>query len=428
MPDWPIIDWFGTDWSATEWSITAVAGLSLVIWLYLLSLRGGFWRAAQRFDTESPAPADWPEVAIVIPARDEAAVIARALGSVLDQDYPGTFHVVLVDDHSQDGTAALARQRAEELGCQTRLTVVTSESLPAGWTGKLWALQQGLQQARRLAPNARYLWFTDADIRHAPDNLRRLVAKAEQEKLDLVSLMVMLSCRGFWELLLIPPFVFFFQKLYPFAWSNDPRARTAAAAGGCVLVEGEALREAGDLEPIKGQLIDDCALAGLIKPVARARDRGTWVGLTETAQSIRPYTGLGEIWRMVARSAYTQLRYSPLLLLGTILGMVFTYLVPPLALVSLPWHGELPAAGAGLAAWLLMAVAARPTFRLYKRGWWEALALPFVALLYTAMTVDSALRHWRGHGGAWKGRTRDAEATAASSDAAETVVRGVAGR
>lgn len=422
MPEWPV-----TDWSATEWSMSVVAGLSLAIWVYLLTLRGGFWRAAQRFETESPAPADWPEVAIVIPARDEAAVIARALGSVLDQDYPGPFHTVLVDDHSRDGTAALARQRAEELGCQTRLTVVTSESLPAGWTGKLWALQQGLRQARRLAPQARYVWFTDADIRHAPDNLRRLVAKAEREKLDLVSLMVMLSCRGAWELLLIPPFVFFFQKLYPFAWSNDPRARTAAAAGGCVLVEGEALRAAGELEPIKGALIDDCALAGLIKPLARTRGRGTWVGLTGTAHSIRPYTGLGEIWRMVARSAYTQLRYSPLLLLGTLFGMVFTYLVPPLALLSLPWHGALPAAGAGLAAWLLMAVAAWPTFRLYKRGWWEALALPFAALLYTAMTVDSALRHWRGRGGAWKGRTRECK-TSTDDTAAETVVRGTAGR
>jgi hopene-associated glycosyltransferase HpnB len=384
--------------------LTIVAGLSLAIWLYLLTLRGGFWRAAQRFSARQPAPSPWPAVAAVIPARDEAEVIARALGSVLDQDYPGPFHVVLADDHSADGTAALARQRAVELGCQSRLTVLPSGELPAGWSGKLWALQQGLEQARRVLPEARYVWFTDADVRHAPDNLRRLVGQAAAEKLDLVSLMVTLSCRGFWERLLIPPFVFFFQKLYPFAWSNDSKAQTAAAAGGCMLIDAEALSAAGGLEPIKARLIDDCALAGLLKPRARQRGRGTWVGLTESAQSIRPYEGLGGIWRMVARTAYTQLRHSPLLLLGTLLGMVLTYLVPPLALLGFPLHRDPLLAGFGLAAWVLMAAAAWPTFRLYHQPFWRCLLLPLAALLYSAMTLDSALRHWRGRGGVWKGR------------------------
>jgi hopene-associated glycosyltransferase HpnB len=411
--------------------IDIAAGLSLAIWLYLIALRGGFWRARERLDEDSvPEMENAPGVVAVVPARDEAAVIGRALGSLLDQDYPGPFHVVLVDDHSSDGTAAVARARAVELGCQGRLSVLSSRELPPGWAGKLWAQQQGLEQARRVLPEARYIWFSDADIRHAPDNLRRLVGKAEREGCDLVSLMALLTCKTFWERLLIPPFVFFFQKLYPFAWANDPKARTAAAAGGCVLVSEAALRDAGDLAPIKGRVIDDCALAGLIKPVARKRGRGTWVGLCTTAQSIRPYARLAEIWRMVARSAYTQLRHSPLLLAGTLIGMVFTYLVPPLAVITFPWHHSLAAAGLGLAAWLIMARAAWPTFRLYRQPAWRTLLLPLAALLYSFMTFDSALSHWRGRGAAWKGRVQQSEGftETAGSGSAATVARGPAGR
>lgn len=414
-----------------SWLLTAAAGLSLAIWIYLLAMRGGFWRAAERLEGEVPTLKDWPGVVAVVPARDEAAVIARAVGSLLGQDYPGPFQVVLVDDHSRDDTAAQARHSAEALGRQERLVVLAGADLPAGWAGKIWAQQQGLDEARRRMPEAGFIWFTDADIEHAPLNLSRLVGKARQDSLDLVSLMVLLTCRSFWERLLIPPFVFFFQKLYPFAWSNDPEARTAAAAGGCMLVAEAALREAGDLAPIKGRVIDDCALAGLIKPVAKARGHRTWVGLTESARSIRPYDRLGEIWRMVARSAYTQLKHSPLLLLGTLLGMVFTYLVPPLALLTLPWHGDSGAAALGLVTWLLMAVAAWPTFKLYHQPRWRTLLLPVAALLYSAMTLDSAIGHWRGRGAAWKGRVQQAEGFAEAQESApptETVAPGPAGR
>ncbi len=386
------------------WFITATASLGL--WLYLLLLRGGFWRARERLDDRGREPGAWPGVVAIVPARDEAEVIGETLGSVLAQDYPGPFRVVLVDDHSSDGTAEIAAATAEAMAQGDCLSIVKARALPPGWAGKLWALSEGLGRARELLPEARYLWLTDADILHNPRNLRRLVAKAEGENLDLVSLMVALSCQGPWERLLIPPFIFFFQMLYPFAWVNDPRRRTAAAAGGCILLARDALEAAGGFAPIKEALIDDCALARRIKGVARGRGRGIWLGLAAEARSIRPYAGLGPIWRMVARSAYAQLRYAPLLLAGTLLGLALTYLAPPLALLAYPLHGQPWAAAAGLAAWALMALAAWPTFRLYGQPPWLALSLPLAAFLYGAMTLDSARRHWRGRGGAWKGRVR----------------------
>jgi hopene-associated glycosyltransferase HpnB len=304
---------------------TILAALSLAIWLYLLSFRGGFWRVNQRLGTPAPAPDLWPSVIAIMPARDEAEVIGRALGSVLAQDYPGPLHIVVVDDHSSDGTADEARVAAQASARGEHIELVQARALPPAWTGKLWALAEGLSRAREAVPEARFLWFTDADIEHDPTTLRRLVAKADGGALDLVSLMASLSCEGFWARLLIPPFVFFFQKLYPFPWVNDPRRTTAAAAGGCMLLDAQALEAAGGLAPIKGALIDDCALARAIK----TEGLGIWLGLATDSRSIRPYQDLGAIWEMVARCAYTQLRHSPVRLAGTLLAMALTYVVPP---------------------------------------------------------------------------------------------------
>jgi hopene-associated glycosyltransferase HpnB len=391
------------------WGVTAIAGLSLAAWLYLVALRGGFWRADQRLE-QDPARLDaWPAVVALVPARNEAEVIGRSIASLLAQDYPGRFHVVVADDHSTDGTAETAAHAAEVAGQTERLGVIAARPLPAGWSGKTWALSEGLAHADAVASEAAYLWLSDADIEHGADTLRRLVAKAEDGKLNLVSLMVALSCRGFWERLLIPPFIYFFQVLYPFPWVNDPGRRTAAAAGGCVLVRRAALERGGGFEAIGGALIDDCALAREIKGLPPSEGegggaRGVWLGLGTTSRSIRPYRGLGDIWRMVARSAYTQLRHSPLLLVGTLLGLALTFLVPPLVGLTAPLHGDNLGAIIGLSTWSLMALSAWPTYSLYRQPVWMATFLPLAAAFFCAMTLDSALRHWRGRGGAWKDR------------------------
>ncbi len=387
-----------------------LAALSVAAWLSLILLRGGFWRADQRLDMAPADAADWPAVAAIVPARDEAAVIGRSLAALLAQDYPGPFSVVVVDDHSDDGTAALALAAAAGAGKQDRLTVVRAAPLPAGWTGKLWALAQGIERTETGA--ARYLWFTDADIEHDPPVLRALVAKAEAERLDLVSLMARLSSAGMWERLLIPAFVFFFQKLYPFPWVNDPRRDTAAAAGGCALVRRDALDRAGGLKPLRSALIDDCALARAIKPGG-----AIWLGLATATHSIRAYAGLGGIWMMVTRSAFAQLRDSTLLLAATVAGMVVLYLVPPAAAIGGAVAGDALAAGLGAVAWLLMAASYVPTLRLYGQPAPTAALLPLAGLLFTLMTVDSALRHWRGRSGAWKGRTYGLRRSAGAGDA-----------
>jgi hopene-associated glycosyltransferase HpnB len=384
--------------------LAPVALLPVLAWLYLLLAHRRFWRADQRLPQAAGLRAAWPSVVAIVPARNEAAVVGEAVASLLAQDYPGSLHVVLADDGSSDGTAEAARRAGAQSGRSERLLVVAAGPREPGWVGKLWAQESGRRAWRASAPAPDYWWLTDADIGHAPEMLRRLVAKAEEERRALVSLMVLLWCRSLWERLLIPPFVFFFQKLFPFPLVNDERSRQAAAAGGCMLLRAETLREAGGLAQIKGALIDDCSLATLIKPVARRQNRGLWLGLTKKSRSLRPYCGLGEIWLMVARSAYTQLVHSPLLLLGTLLGMALIYLVPPAVLLFLPWHRDPTAALLGLAAWLLMAVAIGPTQRLYGQSWLWGLTLPLAALLYSAMTFDSARRHWLGRGGTWKGR------------------------
>jgi len=366
--------------------------LSFAIWIYLLVARGGFWLARERNDANVPAPATWPSVVAVVPARDEADVIAQSVGSLLRQDYPGSFRVILVDDQSADGTA----ERARALDAGARLEVIAGSPRPAGWTGKLWAVAQGVAHAKAQSAGE-YLWLTDADIAHTPENLRTLVARAESGKLVLVSEMAKLHCRTWAERFLIPAFVFFFDMLYPFAWVNDPAYGTAAAAGGSMLARTSALEAAGGIESIRGEIIDDCALG------RRMKEQGPiCLGLTEMATSIRPYEGLGEIGRMVSRSAYAQLGYSPLVLAGTLAGMLILYLLPTVA--ALDPSG--PAGLLGLLAWIAMAVSFQPMLRFYRVSPLWGIALPAIGLVYTAFTIDSALQFWNGRGGMWKGRAQ----------------------
>lgn len=374
--------------------------VSLGIWIGLLCFRGQFWQADQHLEVEVPGLEEWPSVCAVVPARNEASLLPATLRSLLLQDYPGPFKVILVDDQSTDGTAKVAQQIAQNLNRNSQLEICSTTPLPPGWSGKLWAIEQGIQQAER-HPCSEYLLLTDADIEHNPLNLRQLVAKAKQENLDLVSLMVLLRCQSFWEQVLVPAFVFFFQKLYPFRWVNDPNKSTAAAAGGCLLIRGAALTQAGGIQVVRQALIDDCALAQAIKSSGQG---WIWLGLSASTRSLRPYPNLETIWEMVARTAFTQLNYSPLLLLGTILGMGLIYGIPPIMAILGGLTGTWPVAIAGLAGWLLMAGAYLPTLRLYRCSPLLAFGLPAIALLYTLMTLDSALRHWRGQGGAWKGR------------------------
>jgi hopene-associated glycosyltransferase HpnB len=385
-------------------AIAAVAAISAAAWAVLLFARGGFWLARERLDADEPDRPAWPAVVAIVPARNEAEVIGDSMRSVVAQDYPGPFLAILVDDHSRDDTAAIALAAADAAGYRDRLAVVRSGPLPGGWAGKLWALSEGLRHARELSPEAPFVWFTDADIAHDAQSLRRLVGKAEREDRDLVSVMVLLSCRRFWEKLLVPPFVFFFAMLYPFAWVNDRRARTAAAAGGCVLLRRVALERAGGLEPIRDAIIDDCALATLIKEHGRDGPGAIWLGLSRKLASIRPYEGLAGIWWMVVRSAYTQLGRSPLLLAGTLAGLAVVDLAPPVIVLSYPSTGNTAALALAAIAWAAMSIAFRPWLRLYRQSTLLAPTLPLAAALYCAMTVHSAVQHWRGRGGAWKGR------------------------
>lgn len=370
----------------------ALCFLSFAIWIYLLVARGGFWLARERNDANVPAPATWPSVVAVVPARDEADVIAQSIGSLLHQNYPGSFRIILVDDQSTDGTAASARA----LDASGRLEVISGSPRPSGWTGKLWAVAQGVARAKAGYPSD-YLWLTDADIAHAPDNLRSLVARAENGKLVLVSEMAKLHCRTLAERFLIPAFVFFFDMLYPFAWVNDAQADTAAAAGGSMLAQRMALEAAGGIESIRGEIIDDCALGRRMK-----RQGPIWLGLTEMATSIRPYEGLSEIGQMVSRSAYAQLGYSPFILAGTIAGMLILYLLPVLATLDL----TSPAGLLGVLAWAAMAISFQPMLRFYRLSPLWGLALPAIGLVYTVFTINSARQFWQGRGGMWKGRAQ----------------------
>lgn len=371
---------------------------ALVIWLYLIFARGGFWRTAER-DTAlarlQVEPAAWPSVAVIIPARDEADILPHSLSSVLAQDYPGPFSVVLVDDHSSDGTAETARAVSRRSGRPERFFVFSGREIPAGWTGKLWAMQQGLDFIDAKAGAAEFVLFTDADIAYAPDQVRRLVEGAEARRAVLTSCMAKLNVTSEAERWLVPAFVFFFQKLYPFAWVAAPSAKTAAAAGGCMLVRRRSLMRAGGLPAIHGALIDDCAMGAIMKSQGPV-----WLGLSDQVRSLRPYERFADIRAMVVRSAYAQLRYSPWHLAGAVAGMVLTYLVPPaVTLLGSGWE-RAPA----LAAWLMMTVSFVPTLRFYRLSPLRALTLPLIAAVYVAFTLESALLHRRGRGGEWKGR------------------------
>jgi len=381
----------------TVFWITVLSALGA--WLFLLGARGGFWRADQRLKPQH-GRGSWPGVVAVIPARNEADVIGRVVGAHMAMNYPGPYRVILVDDRSDDGTARIAGAAAA--GGPHDLVLTTAPPLEEGWTGKLWALHHGLGLTEKVMPDARYVLLTDADILYEPDMLQRMVAKAQAEDLSLVSLMALLDARGVWGGLLIPAFIFFFQKLYPFSWVNAPAKSTAGAAGGSMLIRADALKEVGGVAPIRGALIDDCALARLVK--GNPPKRGIWLGLTRSVVSLRDNRSLESIWNMVARTAYTQLHYSPFLLAGSLLGMAVLYLAGPLAVLTWPLHGQAGLAALGGAVWLLMSVAYVPTVRFYRRPVWQALALPLAAGLYGAMTLASGVRHWRGGGARWKGR------------------------
>lgn len=387
--------------------VATLAGISLLAWIWLWLGRGGFWQAGGNTDPPDDAldfPAPRPAVNVVVPARNETAALPQTLPALLQQDYRGDFHVWLVDDASDDGTGEVARRLAESCRREERLTVLASEPLPTGWTGKVWAMAQGVRAAseRAAETDGAFFLFTDADIVHPPESVRRLVREAVRGRLDLLSWMVALRCESPWERVLIPAFVFFFAKLYPFRWIADPGRGTAGAAGGCTLVRASALAQAGGLERIRGELIDDCALARVIK---RAGGRLRLAHSPRETRSVRAYESLGEIWRMVARTAFTQLRYSPVLLAGTLAGMSVLYLVPPLATVFGTLTHDWAVLFFGLASWTLMTALYLPTVRLLRAPAWLALSLPLAGALYAAMTFGSAWQHWRGRGGAWKGRT-----------------------
>ncbi|WP_415952906.1 glycosyltransferase [Streptomyces sp. KLOTTS4A1] len=380
--------------SALAWTAAA----SLAAWLWLLLAQGFFWRTDIRLPGRS-APSKWPSVALVVPARDEAEVLPLSLPSLLAQEYPGEARVFLVDDASTDGTGELARVLSEQHG-GLPLAVTSPGEPPAGWTGKLWAVRHGIAEARAAqAPD--YLLLTDADIAHAPDSLRDLVAAAHGSGFDLVSQMARLRVATGWERMIVPAFVYFFAQLYPFRRIAVDGSRTAAAAGGCVLLRNEAAARARVPDAIRHAVIDDVALARAVK------DSGgrVWLGLAEKVASIRPYPRLGDLWRMVSRSAYAQLCHHPLLLLGTVAGLLLVYVVPPAVLVAGLAAGDGAAASVAGLAWLVMAATYTPMLRYYGQPLWLAPLLPATAVLYLLMTVDSAVQHHRGRGAAWKGRT-----------------------
>lgn len=375
----------------------ALAGGSLAVWLFLILFHHGFWLARER-DTHAmpPPPVEWPDVVAIVPARDEADVIARSLSSLAAQDYPGHFRIILVDDSSSDGTGDIARALRSD-----RIEVLTGAPLPQGWTGKLWAVSQGIGHAGH---TPRYLWLTDADIEHDRDTLTMLVTRAQSGKLALVSLMAKLRCETVAERMLVPAFIFFFQMLYPFGQVNSARGQ-GAAAGGCALVRRDSLEKAGGIGAMRGALIDDCTLGALLKRQGRV-----WLGLTHRSRSIRPYEDFASIAAMISRSAYAQLRYSPWLLAGTMAGMALVYGVPPL----LALFGYGLARWLGLGAWTLMTVSFQPTLRFYRRSPLWGMALPGIAAFYAACTLLSAWQHRRGRGGMWKGRS---QAQAGGTDA-----------
>ena len=403
--------------------------ISAAAWCYLVAAHGGFWRTNQRLPRGAgPSPAAqagaWPSVAAVVPARNEAESLPVTLPALLAQEYPGEFRVFLVDDNSDDGTPAIAAELGEKAARDggAPLTVVRGQPRPDGWAGKVWAMTQGFAAAAQsttattststttsVTALPAYVLFTDADISWAPHALRDLVRSAESDDRALVSQMALLRAETRWERVIVPAFVYFFAQLYPFRKVNDPKSRTAGAAGGCMLVKRSALADAGGLETIKGALIDDVALGTLLK----RRGSRAWLGLTTDIRSSRPYPDLASLWHMIARSAYVQLRYNPLLLVGTIIGLLVLYVAPvagTLAALIVAAAGSTGAAVAltgiaGLIGWALMTASYVPMLRLYGLSPFRAPTLPLIAALYAAMTADSARRHYSGRAVSWRGRT-----------------------
>jgi hopene-associated glycosyltransferase HpnB len=387
--------------------------IALAIWLHLFFGRGWFWRI-RKVDADRGAGetlGEWPSVIAIVPARNEAETIGRVVTGLVQQDYPGAFSVVVVDDHSEDATASITQRVAAENSAEVRVRVVHASELPEGWTGKLWALNEGMSHggvtqvgmlngaglsAEPEVPE--FYWFTDADVSHAPNTLRRLVGRAERERLDLASLMVLLQAKTLPERALIPAFLYFFLMLYPPRWIADEELRTAGAAGGCILLRGEALRRMGGFAAIRGEVIDDCALASAVK-LSGGR---VWMGLTRKSVSLRAYRTFGEVRDLIARTAFTQLRYSVPMLAGTLLGMFLTYVAPVLLLFA---HDS-TAQALGFAAWLLMTLSFLPTVRFYRLSAVWAPVLPLTAVFYTCATWLSAVRYWMGKGGLWKGRAQ----------------------
>ena len=370
-----------------------ISVIPFLVWLTLFFTRGFFWLEEPQAFSEKQSAAS-PEVAVIVPARNEAEVIEQSLASLFAQDYPGAYRIFLVDDHSNDGTADRARAAAQKAGQEKRLSIISAPPLPAGWGGKLWAMQSGVAAAAKEMPGARYYLFTDADIAHSATSLRELVTRAEEGNLTLASFMVRLHCRSFAEKLLIPAFVFFFMMLYPFAWVRDVKNPTAAAAGGAMLVKRAALDEMQGFTEMKNAIIDDCTLANRLKAKGPI-----WLGLAKDTVSLRRYPKIEDIWNMVARTAYAQLNYSPLQLAVCVLGMALVFVGPLAALFCVGFPVAL-----GFVTWLLMSFIYMPMLRFYGVFPFYGFALPFIALIYLLATLDSARRHAFGCGGEWKGR------------------------
>ena len=375
-----------------------LAVLALAIWVYLLLGRGGFW-LTPRYDDLQPQPAAqaWPEIVVVMPARNEADSIADSVISILQQPYPGAMSMVLIDDQSSDGTAALARKAATNIGASNRLSVLEGRELPSGWTGKMWAVQQGLDLVASRPHHPHFVLLTDADIVYSGDVVMRLVARAQGKNLAMASIMAKLRCVSFAERFLIPAFIFFFEMLYPFSWVRRADCRSAAAAGGCILARWDALQAIGGIQSIRGALIDDCALGAKLKTQGRV-----WLGLSHHVRSVRPAEKVSQVGRMISRSAFAQLRYSLTILIAVMALMALVFLVP----VALTICGNgINRVFAGL-SWLLMALAFRPTLRYYEQSPFWGLALPAIASAYMVFTINSAYQHFRGRGGLWKGRVQ----------------------
>ncbi|MGE3624137.1 MAG: glycosyltransferase [Bdellovibrionales bacterium] len=370
--------------------LTFIASLGLLAWLYLDVFHGKFWKPL--FPAPAGPPESWPSVDIIVPARNEAAELPKSLPSLFAQDYPGNWRIILVDDHSTDGTAAVARQIARDKNADSRLAVISAPDLPPDWTNpKLHALHCGLGHS-----SADFILFTDADIMHHPKNLSELVARAVANRLHLVSLMVKLHCVTFAEKLLIPAFIFFFEMLFPFRRANDPASKTAAAAGGVILAKRSALEKIGGLGAIKSQLIDDCALASAVKNTGGL----TELTLSRDVVSMREYPKTGDVMRMISRTAFTQLRYSSWRLIATVIGMFILFSPPLLALAAETGQGK----AMGLLAWAIMSILYLPTILFYGLPFYWALTLPAAAVIYILATIDSARLYWQGKGGQWKGR------------------------